>query len=558
LSYLQKGALTGGEVNLVKDTSRLKAFPLLSHAAIYWPEHARSLTISEDIFDLSYPFYNTKSSVRQAWLKTYWAAKEDVRLPDSFSLLHFASYFGIIPLIENLLLKTERMSKRFRTFVNGKDSFGRTALHWAASNGYEMVVRLLVDHGADLNAKCNRGWTVLTFAAASGQEEVVGLLLETGSVGVDAKAFSTGGTALSEAAANGNLAVVKQLLKSGQVEVDYPDVFGKTPLWRAASFRHKAVVKELADHWNANINVDAGFNGTPLRHAAFCGHDEIVKQLLESGKAQVNIKDECNRTALSWAAEGGHEVAVRHLLEIGHADMDARDDEGMTALHTAAANERENVVKLLVEAGAPINAQDNRGRTPLQMAMIYASRSIALTLIARGADLSLLDCYGRTCVEWASVYKLNLNIMGGGIPDEERRLCLSQTIAQVAAKIAMSQELGDGEDNLFNILGKALLFADRIGDAQIRMSRSCHQTSACVIKTKYARAVMMKYLEYGMYAGAVSPPVHVVVVSVNLKSGGYSGTSARATNIFESHGTYGMDSNQVVQQPMARQSRSGF
>jgi hypothetical protein len=64
LAYLQDGALAGGKLNLggrhlgdrdtlVKDTSRLKAFPLLSYAALHWPEHARSLASSEDIFDLS-------------------------------------------------------------------------------------------------------------------------------------------------------------------------------------------------------------------------------------------------------------------------------------------------------------------------------------------------------------------------------------------------------------------------------------------------------------------------------------------------------------------------
>jgi hypothetical protein len=88
LDYLQNGALVGGKVNLNADrdsvdSSHLKDFPLLSYAALHWPEHARSLANSEDIFDLSRPFYNN-SLVLESWLKTYWAAKEYRDLPGSF------------------------------------------------------------------------------------------------------------------------------------------------------------------------------------------------------------------------------------------------------------------------------------------------------------------------------------------------------------------------------------------------------------------------------------------------------------------------------------------
>ena len=105
LNYLQNGALAGGEVDLKANTSYSKAFPLLSYAVLHWPEHARSLARSEDIFDLSLPFYRKKSQIRESWLKTYWAAEQYGNPPHSFTLLHLASYFGIPPLAENFLLK---------------------------------------------------------------------------------------------------------------------------------------------------------------------------------------------------------------------------------------------------------------------------------------------------------------------------------------------------------------------------------------------------------------------------------------------------------------------
>src|SRR5204863_3116842 len=37
--------------------------------------------------------------------------------------------------------------------VNEKDNDGWTALHWAVFDGHEKVARLLIEHGADVDAK---------------------------------------------------------------------------------------------------------------------------------------------------------------------------------------------------------------------------------------------------------------------------------------------------------------------------------------------------------------------------------------------------------------------
>jgi hypothetical protein len=184
--YLQNGALAGGEVNLKGrlgrgrvDTSHLKAFPLLSYAALHWPEHARSLASSEDSFDLSHPFYSKKSLLRESWLKTYWAAKEYGGLPDSFSLLHLASYFGIVPLV-NLLFKRRGWIKGLNSDINvdQRDGNGFTALYWAAGNEHEAVVRVLLKYRAGVDVKNKYGGTALHRAAERGHEAVVRMLLK--------------------------------------------------------------------------------------------------------------------------------------------------------------------------------------------------------------------------------------------------------------------------------------------------------------------------------------------------------------------------------------------
>ena len=65
--------------------------------------------------------------------------------------------------------------------VNARDEAGFTALHDAALAGNAAVVRMLLEHGADINlGDKENGSTALYMAATMGREEVVALLLEKG------------------------------------------------------------------------------------------------------------------------------------------------------------------------------------------------------------------------------------------------------------------------------------------------------------------------------------------------------------------------------------------
>jgi ankyrin repeat protein len=64
--------------------------------------------------------------------------------------------------------------------VNKTDGNGQTALYWAAKGGHPAVMQLLLENGADIEAKNSKGWTPLHSAAGRGNEAVVYLLLEKG------------------------------------------------------------------------------------------------------------------------------------------------------------------------------------------------------------------------------------------------------------------------------------------------------------------------------------------------------------------------------------------
>nr|QMS48063.1 hypothetical protein WG33_0262 [uncultured bacterium] len=64
--------------------------------------------------------------------------------------------------------------------VNARDAQGRTALHGAALQGYDEVIKSLASHSADMHAMDNEGFTAVDTAMGlaggfgfSGQEGVV-------------------------------------------------------------------------------------------------------------------------------------------------------------------------------------------------------------------------------------------------------------------------------------------------------------------------------------------------------------------------------------------------
>jgi ankyrin repeat protein len=132
--------------------------------------------------------------------------------------------------------------------LEAKDSnYGQTALSWAAEKEHEAVVKLLLENNAELETKSNSGWTPLLYTVYYGREAVVKLLLEKGAE-LEAKDKDYGRTALLYAAEKGHEAVVKLLLEKGaELETGTKDDNDLTPLSYAAINGHKAVVKLLLE-----------------------------------------------------------------------------------------------------------------------------------------------------------------------------------------------------------------------------------------------------------------------------------------------------------------------
>jgi hypothetical protein len=94
-------------------------------------------------------------------------------------------------------------------FLGKLDNLATEVLKCAMNAGYEVVVELLLEKGADFETKAGSGQTPLSWAAENGHATVVKLLLEKGA-DLEIKT-SYDQTPLSWAAGNGHEAVVRLL-----------------------------------------------------------------------------------------------------------------------------------------------------------------------------------------------------------------------------------------------------------------------------------------------------------------------------------------------------------
>jgi len=161
--------------------------------------------------------------------------------------IHTAAYIGDLQRVEKFIDDGAN--------VEAKDQKGQTALHYAAKAGQIAVAKLLIAHGADVNA----GEGAPLQEAAYHSKEMVELLLAKGAD------INTGKwTSLHSALDAERFGIVELLVAKG-ADVNIKDGKGRTPLHIAA--------------WYAKDNNYK----TALSYAIEAGHTEIVELLRKHG-----------------------------------------------------------------------------------------------------------------------------------------------------------------------------------------------------------------------------------------------------------------------------------
>jgi ankyrin repeat protein len=272
--------------------------------------------------------------------------------------------------------------------LNEEDDDGQTALMRAtqvADWGLSFV-RQLIAAKADVHAVAHGGRRALHLAASGGDPAVVTELLK-GKASLQA-ADHQGYMPLHQAAARGQLKTVQLLLEGGaraDAETSIPahlkeDAFimnrtcleGETALHTATQVKKgelfAPVIRLLLDS-KASLNAQDSEGRTPLHQAAHRGKELIIEQLLEQ-QSDLELQDEEGRTALQIAASQGHSVVVKTLLQAKANPNAVAKKSGRTPLHAAVGHglNRHAIVRLLLEAKASTVALDAEQNTALALA----------------------------------------------------------------------------------------------------------------------------------------------------------------------------------------------
>lgn len=222
------------------------------------------------------------------------------------------------------VLRSFLVNDRSLTRVSNPDAHhqGWTGLHTAAKGGHVHAVRLLLEHGADPNAReAGDNTYALHWAAAQGHLETVRALLDAG----------------------GDV--------HGIGDVHKLDVIGWGTFYRAPG-------DDPAQMDASRRELVSLLLGRGARHHIFSamsvGELDLIQELVEQNP----------------------EALDRRMSRFEH---------GLTPLHFAISRKRYDILDLLVELGADLEAEDMTGQTALAVAMLRGDREAMSRLHAAGA-----------------------------------------------------------------------------------------------------------------------------------------------------------------------------
>jgi len=276
------------------------------------------------------------------------------------------------------------------------DQSDASALHNAALAGSTALVVLLLAAGAEPNPPGAAPYTTpLHYAVDDDRPEIAFLLIEAGA---DLEARNSDGeTALFRAAAFNRPTILAALLAAG-ADPDARDDAGRTPFLAAAlPLARGAIDPEAAEAGAAarllverTADLDRAFAA-----ALWGGLPDLARRLLTRGAA-VDAVDEFGRSALAAAVLLPGIDTLEWLL----AEGAAIERHGATALREAAAAGRLDALELLLAAGVPADARDEAGATALLHAAGEGQVEAVRLLLGSGADGQAVDAAGRNAADY--------------------------------------------------------------------------------------------------------------------------------------------------------------
>ncbi|MHB1327205.1 MAG: ankyrin repeat domain-containing protein [Gemmatimonadales bacterium] len=344
----------------------------------------------------------------------------------------------------------------------------------AQDAGFESCARLLLQLGADPNARASRYQVPILYAVTGmwNVPRIARLLLEAG-------ANPTDGESVFHAAERFHEEALELLLEFG-VELNHVGDWGNTPLyflllhWNMERYpRTRRGLDWLLEH-GADPNIRSGvLQETALHAAVRRGQSAAVVRLLldhgadaravrrdgksvwmlarRSGSPEtVALLEQAGAVAdplsaadrlLEACASGNEQEAARLALPALLAEMDT---EGQRLIHEAARRGDVPVVRACLSAGYPVNGEDEFAAAPLHHAAIEGRHTVVELLLDAGARLDLRDReHGATPLGWAVFGADHVSAPGADYPATVEALLRSGAVWAETAPLPRHAEVAE-------------------------------------------------------------------------------------------------------------------
>ncbi|ETS81871.1 hypothetical protein PFICI_06873 [Pestalotiopsis fici W106-1] len=279
------------------------------------------------------------------------------------------------------------------------NEFSETALHLACRYGHVRIVEKLLNlelQKKNIEARDIDGWTPLLSTCSENHDDDDGTLkilkaLLKHQPDINAKS-SMKQTALHFACSYSSAAVAELLLKQEKIDATAQDENGNTPLNLACQ---ECTTTEIEALWNlgsgANVGARIGVNipnnrkSTPLTSACQFQSAKVVKSLLAID-ADVEISDKDGDTPLILASRFGNVEMVRAILDRKPKNWDHKNEEGKNATDYAMSNtSAQEIIPLLLNRGLKLGDED-----ALEIFAGGTSRAVPATHLQDSAWLKLV------------------------------------------------------------------------------------------------------------------------------------------------------------------------
>lgn len=276
---------------------------------------------------------------------------------------------------------SKQSNKNINTAAPKPAVFGKDwdhALHVAIrENATAAAIALMDDYGVSVHVENAKRFTPLILAAQKGNLVLVRELLQRGAD--PAHTTSVGMSAVLQAAHFGRYQVLKLLLQhpchTSLIEIS--NYNRTTPLMRASQEGHVRCVRLLLQA-GADTNRRNRADLTALMLASQRGHARVCRWLVQYG-ACLDARTLQNSTSLLLACKRGHVTVVKELVTAG-CELAVQDSRGRTARDVAMRYGRrrenetnENVKKqllLLLDPAMQIDLMQHQGRRQRNFEMI--------------------------------------------------------------------------------------------------------------------------------------------------------------------------------------------